>query len=206
VLGAIEMGAGDDTVKVGDNAVVPNTILGGETQETVGDSLYIGSTNVCSEDGQAVADAGATGSSISALDPNGGTVTYMGQTYTWAEFEHIASGLSVSPCFGRISDGRINAYDLAASNALYCAVEGGVIVWNIDLQGNGTFGYYATTEQIDAAFAQAVASQTNTLVQTDSLNSPLYALSDGHTLAFFSKDLREPGKTYQFTFERGLCS
>ena len=33
----------------------------------------------------------------------------------------------------------------------------------------------------------------------------LYALSDGHTLAFFAPDLREPGKTYQYTFERSYA-
>lgn len=142
---------------------------------------------------------------LNTLDPDSGTVTYMGQTYTWSEFERITHGTNVGPCIGVIRDGRINAYDLGAPNALYCTVENGVSVWEIDLEGSGTFSFAVSAEQIASAFEQAAATQTNTVIGSDALGNTLYALSDGHTIAFFAPDLREAGKMYQFTFERETC-
>jgi hypothetical protein len=130
----------------------------------------------------------------------------MGQTYTWAEFEHIASGKAVGPCVGQINDGRVNSSDLGAPNALFCTVGGGLSVWQIDLAGEGSFSSAVTAAQIAVAFEQAVASGVNQLIQSDSNGNQLYALSDGHTLTFIGHDLREPGKVYQSTVEHSLCT
>lgn len=198
---AIQMDGGDDTVIVGDYAVVLNTIFGGETGELFGDRILIGDGQICSEDGAAVAMARG----INALNPDAGTVTYLGQTYTWAEFEHIATAAHFAPCVGSIHDGRINAYDLGAPDALYCVQGGGESVWEIDLDGQGTYSFYVTTAQVNSAFDQAVASGINQSIGSDDLGNIFYALSDGHTIAFFAPELREPDKTYQFTFERERC-
>ncbi len=131
--------------------------------------------------------------------------SFLGQNYIWVEFEHIASVASIAPCVGRIHDGRVNCYDLGAPDALYCAVGGGVSVWPIDLNGQWTFSFAVTQAQIEAALAQAHASGVNVLIGSDALGNALYALSDGQTLAFFGSDLREPGKSYQFTFAKLLC-
>jgi hypothetical protein len=206
VQGSVEMGEGDDTVLIGDHAVVTNTVFGGEGGETNGDLILIGDGHVCSENAQAAADAQANAQALGALNPDNGTVTYLGQTYTWAEFERIASGKNVSPCVGQINDGRINSFDLGAPNALYCTVGGGISVWQIDLTGKGTFSFAVTSAQIAAAFGQAVSSGVNQQIAVDSLGNALYALSDGHTITFVGHDLREPGKQYMTTQERTLCA
>jgi len=202
VQGEIHLGGGDDLMIVGDHSHVPEEMLGGETDEVDGDTLIIGDGLICAEDGTAIANAQA----INSLDPNGGSVTYLGETYTWAEFEHIMGGAHVHPCEpGRINDGRINAYDLAAPDALYCTVDQGVSVWQINLEGQGTFAFAVTLDQIKAAIAQATTTGQNQLIQSDANGGALYALSDGTHLQFNAPDLREPGKTYVFLFEDGRC-
>ncbi|KXK20840.1 MAG: hypothetical protein UZ15_CFX003001626, partial [Chloroflexi bacterium OLB15] len=97
------------------------------------------------------------------------------------------------------------AYDLGAPDALYCTVGGGVSDWRIDLNSQGTFDLAITRAQIDAAFEQAVASGVNQVIGAGGLNNTFYALSDGQTITYMSPDLREPGKLYQFSFERNRC-
>ncbi len=197
------MGGGDDTVIIGDNSVIHDTILGGETAEVNGDTLMIGDTQICSEDGSATATAHTLADQVAGLNPDSDTVTYLGQTYTWAEFEHITSGMRFGPCFGRIDDGRINAYDLAAPDALYCVQGGGVSVWDIDTVGQGTYSFAITRAQIEAAFAQAAASGQNTMIDADDLGNALYALSDGHTIQFNAPETNEPWKTYSLPVRAG---
>jgi hypothetical protein len=150
-------------------------------------------------------DAQANAAALAALNPDGDTVTYLGQTYTWAEFERIASGKAISPCVGAVGDGRINRNDLGAPNALYCTVGSGISIWQINLRGRGSFSYAVTAEQIAAAFEQAVASGVNQQIAVDSRGNALYALSDGQHLTFVGHDLRETGKEYQSMFDRALC-
>jgi hypothetical protein len=200
--GDVEMGDGDDIVQVENYAQVNGTMYGGEGAEVDGDTLIIGGGQVCAEDTQSVQDALAGLGGVSA---DAGTITYLGQTYTWAEFEHLAQGGFIAPCIGKINDGRINAYDLGAPEALYCTVENGVSVWELDLEGNGTFSFAVSKAQIEAAFATAVGSGVNTLIGSDSFGNELYALSDGTTITFVSPELREAGKQYLFSFERDTC-
>ena len=96
--------------------------------------------------------------------------------------------------------------DGGAPDAVYCAVGGGVSLWQIDLQGHGSFSFAVTAAQIEAGFTQATATGVNQAIGSGAAGNTLYALSDGHTLAFFAPDLRQPGKTYQYTFERSLCA
>jgi hypothetical protein len=202
INGVIDMGAGDDVVRVGNYAVVTDTMFGGEDEEVVGDLLILGAGQVCSEDPGALADFAA---GIAGLDPNSGTVTYLGQTYTWEEFEMLGHEGFIAPCIGFIHDGRINAYDLGAPEALYCTVEHGVSVWELNLEGQGTFSFAISRAQIVAAFEAAVASGQNQLIGEDALGNQLYAISDGHTITFVSPELREAGKQYLFSFEKDRC-
>lgn len=202
INGAILMGDGDDVVQIGNYSQISDVILGGEGDEVNGDLLIIGGGQVCAEDPNGVADFA---SSVAGLNPDSDTVTYLGQTYTWAEFEALGRGGFIAPCVGKIDDGRINAYDLGAPEALYCTVDNGVSVWDIDLEGNGTFTFAVTKAEIEAAFAVATSSGVNTLVGSDSLGNQLYAISDGTTLTFVSPELREPGKQYMYTFDRTTC-
>jgi hypothetical protein len=80
-----------------------------------------------------------------------------------------------------------------------------VSVWEIDLEGQGTFSFAVTQEQIDAAFVEAIASQSNVLIDADDLGNSFYANSDGHTVVFIGPDLREPEKQYLYTFEQIRC-
>lgn len=203
ILGLIEMGAGDDVVIIGNYAVVTEIISGGELDEVEGDRLYIGDGIVCEDDATGILNMNA----LSTLDPENGTVTYLGQTYTWQEFEFIGSASVIASCerVGRINDGRINAYDLGAPAALYCTVEFGVSVWDIDFEAHGQFTFAVNYEQLEAAFAQAVASQTNQLIASDAQGNALYALSDGQSITFVGPDLREPEKQYTFMFPRDRC-
>lgn len=202
INGAILMGEGDDVVQVGNYSEISDVILGGEDGELNGDLLIIGGGQVCAEDPNGVADFV---SSVAGLNPDADTITYLGQTYTWAEFEALGRGGFIAPCIGKIDDGRINAYDLGAPEALYCTVDNGISIWDIDLEGNGTFSFAVTKAEIDAAFAVATSSGVNTLVGSDSLGNQLYAISDGTTLTFVSPELREAGKQYLFTFDRTTC-
>ena len=202
INGEIDMGEGDDVVRIGNYAQVNDTMYGGEGGEVDGDLLIIGAGQVCSEDAAAVA---ALGEDLSGLDPDGDTTTYLGQTYTWAEFEHLGREGFIAPCIGMIRDGRINAYDLGAPEALYCTVEHGVSVWELSLEGQGTFSFAISREQIVAAFEQAVASGQNQMFAEDGWGNQFYALSDGHTLTFISPELREASKQYVFTFEKDRC-
>jgi hypothetical protein len=206
VQGWVGVGDGDDVVIVGDHSVVTNTIWGGDTGEVYGDLLVIGDGQVCAEDSEAIAAAEAFANGLASLDPENGTVTYLGQTYSWLEFEHLMGGSTIAPCVGKINDGRINAYDLGAPDALYCTVDGGVSVWAIDLEGEGTFTFAVTAEQIAAAFDAAVSSGVNQVIAADGMNNVLYALSDGQNITFTSPELREEGKTYMYTFDKGRCA
>ena len=102
-------------------------------------------------------------------------------------------------------DNRINAYDHAAPDALYCA-DGGISVWEIDSQGSGTLSFTITNEQIQAAFDAAVSSGVNQVIYASALGDTFYANSDGTTITFTSPEVREPSKTYMFSFDVGVCA
>lgn len=205
INGIIDMGEGDDIVRVGNYAVITQMILGGTGGEVDGDMLIIGGGELCAEDAAAVAEAAQLNS---ILDPAAGTITFLGQTYTWDEFEHVYGGDIYAVLCGNygIRDGRINLYDLGAPDALYCTVENGVSVWSINLEGEGTFSFAVNADEIAAAVAAAVNSGVNQLIAEDGQGAQLYALSDGVNLTFVSPDLREAGKTYTFMFDNGTCA
>ena|GEM_PF-6699838 len=152
------------------------------------------------------------GGDTATLNPDSFTVidgnVYVGEGDDMVRIDTYAVvyiGDRTVPGVGSIRDGRINARDLAAPDALYCTVEQGISVWAINLEGQGTFSFAVTKQQINAAFDTAVSSGVNQVIGSDSLGNQLYALSDGHTLTFISPDLREAGKTYQTTIARDTC-
>ena len=104
--------------------------------------------------------------------------------------------------FGKIDDGRINAYDLAAPLAAYCA-NGGITVYSIDSTGQGTLAFTASLDEIHAALSKAVASGQNVLVE-QGLGDSLYALSSNQ-LTLTGPDVKEAGKTYEFVTTSDVC-
>ncbi len=118
------------------------------------------------------------------------TLTFLG----FGNFSRVDYNLCVSQP-GKINDGRINAFDLAAPLAAYCA-NGGIAVWDIDDQGQGTLAFTATAEQISAGLSTAASSGQNQLV-AEGLGDSLYALMSNQ-IALFGPDVKESGKTYQF--------
>lgn len=102
-----------------------------------------------------------------------------------------------------IDDGRINAYDLAAPLAAYCS-NGGIAVWHIDGEGQGTLAFTTTADQISAALSTAASSQQNQLV-AEGMGDSLYALLSNQ-IALFGPDVKESGKTYQFIAPGDVCN
>ncbi len=114
--------------------------------------------------------------------------------------------VSDSECGGgvaMINDGRINAYDLGAPLAAYCA-DGGIEVWHIDGEGQGTLAFTATADQISEALSTAASRQQNQLV-AEGMGDSLYALMSNE-IALFGPDVKESGKTYQFIAPADVCN
>ncbi len=102
-----------------------------------------------------------------------------------------------------INDGRINALDLAAPLAAYCS-SGGIAVWDIDSEGQGTLAFTATADQISAGLSAAASSGQNQLV-AEGMGDSLYALSSNE-IALVGPDVKESGKTYQFIAPADVCN
>ena len=102
----------------------------------------------------------------------------------------------------QINDGRINATDLAAPMAAYCQ-SGGMEIWYIDAEGQGTLAFTVSADDISTALDQAVASQQNQLI-AEGMGDQLYALMSNE-LALVGLDVKEPGKLYQRVLPADVC-
>ena len=109
---------------------------------------------------------------MAGADPAGGTITFRGHTYTYANFEELLSLLELA----MLHDGRINPFDFAASATLYCA-GGGAQFYRIHADGQGEWAYNVTDAQVQAALAQALATGSHILI-ADGLGVQLWALAD----------------------------
>ncbi|HVU14022.1 MAG TPA: hypothetical protein VHD90_22240 [Phototrophicaceae bacterium] len=101
-----------------------------------------------------------------------------------------------------INDGRINAYDLGAPLAAYCA-DGGIALYDIDDAGHGSFAFSASLDQIHTALEQAISSGQNVLIG-QGLGDSLYALPSNQ-LTLVGPDVKEPSKTYTFIAVPDVC-
>lgn len=125
----------------------------------------------------------------------------------------FTADISVAPCDGaspagafqgpRILDGRVNSGDLAAPAAVFCASGGGLDIWDIDAEGNGTPGILISQEDIDAALERAAFSGQHVLAASWE-GKQLYALTWGD-LMIVGYDLKEPGKVYQSVISGSTC-
>ncbi len=129
---------------------------------------------------------------------NSATLTFTG----FGNFSRVDYSLCVN-VFGKINDGRINALDLAAPLAAYCQ-SGGIAVWDIDSEGQGTLAFTATADQISAGLSTAASSGQNQLV-AEGMGDSLYALMSNQ-IALFGPDVKESGKTYQFIAPADVCN
>lgn len=75
----------------------------------------------------------------------------------------------------RIEDGRVNAHDLAAGAAIYCAPNGGVAVWDINIRSEGELTLVASPEVIASV---PTAPEVNTLI-IEGGSFRLYRLTSG---------------------------
>ena len=116
-------------------------------------------------------------------------------------FPHLAAAPRVSGGQASIADGRTNGTDLAAPLAAYCN-EGGLAIWDIDDEGNGSHAFDVSAGDISAALEQAVASQQNVMV-AEGMGNSLYALMSNE-LALIGV---EPGtgKPYQHIMPPNVC-
>ncbi len=129
---------------------------------------------------------------------NSGTLTFLG----FGNFSRVDYSLCVDTS-GKINDGRINAFDLGAPLAAYCQ-SGGIAVWDIDSEGQGTLAFTASADQISAALSTAASSGQNQLI-AEGMGDSLYALMSNQ-IALFGPDVKEAGKTYQFIAAGDVCN
>ncbi len=101
-----------------------------------------------------------------------------------------------------IPDGRLNLYDIAAPLAAYCS-NGGVSVWDIGADSQGTLAFSASLDAIHNALAQAQSSGQNVMIG-QGLGNSLYALASNQ-LQFEGPDIKYPTETYQFIAPGDVC-
>ncbi len=120
----------------------------------------------------------------------------------------VTNGVS-APCGSTVSsggqasiaDGRTNGTDLAAPLAAYCN-DGGLAVWDIDAEGNGSHAFDVSAGDISAALEQAVALQQNVMV-SEGMGNILYALMSNE-LALVGVE-PDTGKPYQHIMSPNVC-
>jgi hypothetical protein len=166
---AIQTGAGNDSVTIaGGN--VSGLIDGGADTDSLNFDLELGADGF-----EAVA------AQLAAANPNGGSLTIGGATYTWTNFEELLNLLRLAS----IGDGRLNGLDFAATAVVYCAPGGGLDVYAVTA-GGGEMAFHVDP-------ATAVSG-----VLGDALGVSLTAQGDGSLL------LAGPSG-YTFAFDGGVC-
>ncbi|MFN8379654.1 MAG: hypothetical protein U0452_13390 [Anaerolineae bacterium] len=208
VSNTIVMGAGDDIVIILPGAIVNGVIDGGEDEESQGDLLDLQGADYCA------------GAELGAADAGQLTLQTGGQTYTIRYFERFNAGARTGSCptaapaqsapIAPIQDGRINNWDAAAPVAVYCNVEGGVNVWAIDAQGVGTLDLSIPGSVMDNALQESNDRFRSgqypwyVTIGTGPLGSQLFAL--GATREFqVNRASPIDGVTYHFTFSADMC-
>jgi hypothetical protein len=157
VNGDILAGDGNDTVIIqGGVAVVGDSINGGNDYDVL--TFNLSSTNP--------AELEAAAAVIAAANPAGGTITINGITYTWLNFEELTQILNIV---------RLNG--LADPLALFCAVTGGIDIYNVVGQ-QGFISLYVSPQQISNGVAHALSTGTDILIGSSS-TAQVYALSSG---------------------------
>jgi Ca2+-binding RTX toxin-like protein len=170
VVGYMAGGNGNDTVILQDGAQVGGKIRGGAGTDSLQFNMTVGAQYY-----EEVARQ------IMAANPNGGTITIGDNTYTWASFEELVNLLQMA----MFHDGRLNAFDFAATTVVYCEAQG------IHLYtAGGEFAF-----RVEAGTAQAAESG---VVLGDALGVSLQGAGGGIVTAFGPDG-------YAFTFEARVC-
>lgn len=198
LIGDVRLGEGNDLFIIMSGTQIDGTVYGGEDvggQDV--DELVLPSERVCREYPE-------TGK-IDNYDPDSGTVTVDGQTYTWTEFEAITAMQQVQvTCHPFIDDGRINKYDHSAPIAGYCNVENGVNIWDINLQSEGRATLSVSGADMHAALKVAVETGEHQLIAEGTAGNQLWALSSNE-FQMMGPEIREPHKQYVFIFPPERC-
>jgi hypothetical protein len=148
------MESGNDTVIIsGNNATVGGMIDGGTGYDVLTFSLNTADP----------AQRQAWAEQIAAANPNGGTLTFNGHTYTWQNFEELSQLLiTLNPVY-------------RGSFAVYCALGGGIDVYAINEQ-QGTLAFNVSAQALSNGITQG-ANGTTQLVSSSGVT--LYALTTG---------------------------
>jgi hypothetical protein len=165
----IATGEGNDTVVI-QGGTITGLIDGGADTDALQFDVTVGA-----EFYEAVA------AQIAAANPTGGSLLINGQTYTWANFEELVSLLQMA----MIADGRLNAFDFAATAIVFCEA-GGVHVYT----AGGEFAF-----RVDGAALAGVGSGA---VLGDALGVRLTLQADGSLLAAGPAG-------YTFAFSPAVC-
>ncbi|MBL8130676.1 MAG: hypothetical protein JNL42_02355 [Anaerolineae bacterium] len=108
-----------------------------------------------------------------------------------------------------IGDGRINAglNQNAAPLAAYCTRRGGIDVYDINSQGDGTLAFRVTAQQIEAGLALAQQTGLNQKIGEGLFNA-LYALTTNELQlqGIFDYNPADAGKVYNFIMPGDTCA
>jgi hypothetical protein len=155
----IDAGYGNDTVTIqGNDATVGGTIDGGADYDTLTFNL---STND-------PAQAEAWAAEFAAANPNGGTITINGHTYTWTNFEELLYFIESPPPVVLPGESR----------RPFCAAVAGLDIYVV-VGDEGIFSLYASAEEISAALSYARVYEIDEVVIETSETSQLWALITG---------------------------
>jgi hypothetical protein len=158
VNGNISVGDGNDTVIIqGNDAIVGGTMDGGNGTDVLTFNL--------STDDPAQAEAWAA--EFAAANPNGGTITINGQTYTWTNFEELQYFIELTS----------RPQPPGEARRPFCAAVGGLDIY-VAVGNEGVFSLYASAEAISAALSYARVYEVDVTIET-SETSQLWALISG---------------------------
>ncbi len=168
VSGGIEAGGGDDSVILSNFGTVGGLVNGDAGFDTLEFDITTANT------GQLLEWA----DQIFAASPSGGTLSFNGVTYTWANFEELVQLLNLTA---------VNGPAIVMQG--YCIPDGSFDVYRIVSATEGVFAFRATAQQISAAFVDITE---NRLVASDG-DLQLWALTNGEL------QMNAPG--YEFAFD-----
>ncbi len=182
------MGA-NNQVTLGDGAVVSGTIYNVGVNGTLAFSMTV--------DASAIDKIAAQ---IAQANPSGGTITINGQTYTWSSFDQLKNLLKTAAGhFLHYGDGRINDKDAMETMAAYCAAGGGLTIWAINAQSQGTPVLSVSKQQITDALAKATSSGKNVEI-AEAQGRQVWALKSNELSLHDAR-----GIVYDYVFPANRC-
>ena len=168
INGGIEAGGGDDYVALSNFGVVNGLVNGDSGFDTL-------EFDITSSDYDQLLE---WADQIFAANPNGGTITLNGVTYTWANFEELVQLLNLAALNGN-----------TAPMQGYCLPDGSFEVWRIISATEGEFAFRVTPAEVAIAFEDLSVNQ---IIASDG-DLSLWVLTSG--------ELQMNAPNYDFSFD-----